>query len=228
MSAPQSGHLAPKSPLLSSKSSVDRKRKTKNPCQICFLNTDLCICSLIPKLTLKTKITLVVHAKELKRTTNTGRLAIQALTNSEMRIRGQTKEPVDLSDLLTENYQTYLFYPSDTAVELTQQLIEQSPKPVQLIVPDGNWRQASKVHYRHHELKNIQRVMITDKSNSEIHMRTETKEEGMATLQAIAFALGITENESVRDQLLALYDAKLKRTLFGRGQLKAEDIKIKP
>lgn len=241
MSVPQSGRLDSKSPLLSSspedpkeslsdskktKTKFDRKRKTKAPCPICFLNTDLCICSLIPKLNLKTKVVLVVHTKELKRTTNTGRLAIHSLVNSEMRIRGLSHDALDLSELLTDEYQTYLFYPSDDAVELNQDLISQSNKPVQLIVPDGNWRQASKVHYRHAELKNVQRVMITEKNTSTLHMRTEIKDEGMATLQAIAFALGITENQAVKDQLLKVYEAKLKRTLFGRGQLKAEDIKI--
>ncbi len=61
-----------------------------------------CICHLIPKLNLKTKLTLVIHHRELKRTTNTGRLATQALVNSEMHIRGQKDEPLDLSSLLNE------------------------------------------------------------------------------------------------------------------------------
>jgi DTW domain-containing protein YfiP len=238
VSVPHSGHLVPKLPLLSSDSNTEskqeavkkkskdsRKRKTKNPCERCFLNKELCLCSLIPKLNLKTKISLIIHAKEMKRTTNTGRLALEALTNSQMIIRGLTKEPVDLSNLVQDEYQTYLFYPSDDAIELNQDLIKKQNKPVHLIVPDGNWRQASKVHYRHPELKNIQRVKIGEKNTSVLHMRTEIKEEGMATLQAIAFALGITEGENVKNQLLELYDQKLKRTLFGRGQLKASDIK---
>ncbi|MBC7464779.1 MAG: DTW domain-containing protein [Bdellovibrio sp.] len=207
-------------------SKLDRKRKTKAPCPVCFLHTELCICSLIPKLDLKTKVVLVIHTKELKRTTNTGRLAMHSLVNSEMRVRGLSHDALDLSDLLTNDYQTYLFYPSDDAIELNAELVSKSNKPIQLIVPDGNWRQASKVHYRHGELKNVQRVMITEKNTSTLHMRTEVKDEGMATLQAIAFALGITENQAVKDQLLNVYTAKLKRTLFGRGQLKAEDIKI--
>lgn len=196
-----------------------RKRKTKDPCPGCFLNRNYCICDLFPRLDLKTRVCLVVHAKELKRTTNTGRLAIHSLVNSEMRIRGQTTDALDLSDLLTPNYQTFLFYPSEDAVDLTPELIQLDPRPVQLIVPDGNWRQASKVHYRHRELKNVPRVMIKSPNLEKHHLRAENTAEGMATLQAIAHALGVIEGANVQNALLSLYKAKLEGTLMGRGQL---------
>jgi DTW domain-containing protein YfiP len=196
---------------------LDRKRKTKDPCPVCFLNKSRCVCAFIPKLTLKTRLCLVVHAKELKRTTNTGRLAVTALTNSEMRIRGVEDSPVDLSDLLVPEYRTVLFYPSENALELNQEFVNSDPRPIQLIVPDGNWRQASKVHYRHHELADVPRVMIKEANKSEHHMRAETTAEGMATLQAIAEAFGIIEGAEAKKALLDLYEAKLKATLEGRS-----------
>ncbi len=198
---------------------ISRKRKTIAPCQTCFLHVDRCICTLIPSLTLKTKISLIVHTKELKRTTNTGRLAVKALVNSEMRIRGEGKEALDLSDLLAPEYKTYLFYPSDEAIELDENLVKSSPLPIQLIVPDGNWRQASKVHYRHHELKDIQRVKISTPNLNPQHMRAENTEHGMATLEAIAHALGIIEGKAVGDVMMKLYQDKLEATLRGRGIL---------
>lgn len=198
---------------------IARKRKPQDPCQVCFLHKDRCICGSIPTLNLKTKISLVIHAKELKRTTNTGRLALKALTNSEMRIRGEGRETLDLSDLLSPAYRTLLFYPSDNAVELDQQFVSESPLPIQLIVPDGNWRQASKVHYRHHELGDIPRVKISTPNTAGLHMRTETTEAGMATLEAIAHALGIIEGAEVKEKLMTFYQRKLEETLKGRGQL---------
>lgn len=196
-----------------------RKRKTKDPCPTCFLNRSLCICDLFPTLQLATRVCLVIHAKELKRTTNTGRLALKALVNSEMRVRGDSREALDLSDLLVPEYRTLLFYPSDDALELNEEFIRQDSRPMQLIVPDGNWRQASKVHYRHHELKDVPRVMIKTPNRAKFHLRAENTPEGMATLQAIAHALGIIEGEDVKSALLALYSAKLEKTLLGRGIL---------
>lgn len=196
-----------------------RKRKTKDPCLDCGLHKDLCICDLIPSLTFRTKVCLVIHKKELKRTTNTGRLAIKSLTNSEMRIRGdEDRKALDLSDLLVPTYRTYLFYPSDDSVELTQDLVAESSLPIQLIVPDGNWRQASKVHTRHPELKNILKIKIGSINSSQEHLRAEHSPEGMATLQAIAQALQIIEGPSAVEPLLKLYEAKLRNTLVGRGK----------
>lgn len=199
---------------------LDRKRKTKDPCLECGLHKSLCLCHLIPTLTLKTRVCLVIHHRELKRTTNTGRLAIRSLPNSEMRVRGvKDQGPMDLSDLLTTGYRSLLFYPSDEARELTSDLVAETRLPVQLIVPDGNWRQASKVSIRHPELKSVERVKISTINSASIHLRAEHFDEGMSTLQAIALALGIIEGPPVGHQLLALYEEKLKRTLEGRGVL---------
>lgn len=197
---------------------IARKRKPHDPCQDCYLHKTRCICAEIPNISLKTKISLIIHAKELKRTTNTGRLAIKALTNSEMRIRGEDRGGLDLSDLLSPSYRTLLFYPSENAVELSQELIAEGSLPIQLIVPDGNWRQASKVHYRHPELKEIPRVMISSPNLSAYHMRTENTVSGMATLEAIAHALGVIEGEDIKTQILRVYERKLHETIKGRGQ----------
>ena len=71
-----------------------RKRKTIDPCERCGLHRSLCICGEIPLLSLATQVVLVIHAKELKRTTNTGRLAIHALLNSKMCVRGEGQVPL--------------------------------------------------------------------------------------------------------------------------------------
>lgn len=195
----------------------DRKRKTKDPCPDCFLHRDRCICHLVPKLELNTRLCLVIHAKEMKRTTNTGRLALKCLPNSEMKVRGDLNNPLDLSDILVPEYRTVLFYPAENAEELTINFVQADPRPIQLIVPDGNWRQASKVHHRHAELKDVPRVKISTPNEETLHMRVETIPEGMATLEAIAHAMGIIEGDTVKEKLLQFYQAKLKETLKGRG-----------
>ena len=156
-----------------------RKRKTKDPCPVCGLHRELCICCHIPNLRLLTKVTLVVHAKELKRTTNTGRLLIHSLVNSEMRVRGGLDENIDLSDILSPQYKSLLFYPGEDALELNAGLVAQSAKPIQLIVPDGNWRQASKVRSRQKELGEIPCVRISTPNVAQQHLRAESRVNGM-------------------------------------------------
>lgn len=204
---------------------LNRKRKTKSPCPGCSLHLDLCLCLLIPKLDLTTRVSLVIHHKELKRTSNTGQLALKSLTNSTIRIRGLKDSPLDLEDLLTDDYETLLLFPSDDAETLTSDFISNIKKKIQIIVPDGNWRQASKVHTRYKELANIKRVKVGRVGTDPYHLRAETTKDGMATLQAIAYALGAIEGEEIQNQLLDLYNEKLVRTLIGRGQLPLSAIK---
>ena len=139
--------------------------------------------------------------------------------NSEMRVRGDTREPLDLRDLLNSRYRTFLFYPSDDAVELDNELVARDRTPIQLIVPDGTWRQASKVHFRHHELRDVPRVKISAPDSSKFHLRAQHRPEGMATLQAIAHALGVLEGDLVKAQLMKLYDLRVERALVARGWL---------
>jgi DTW domain-containing protein YfiP len=175
------------------------------------------MCDSIPTIELSTRICLVVHHRELTRSSNTGLLALRALVNSEMRVRGETTDTLDLSDLLSSKYRTFLFYPSADAVELDKALVMEQAAPIQLIVPDGTWRQARKVHYRHPELKSVQRVKISTPNSSIFQLRAQQRPERMVTLQAIAQALGVIEGEAVESQLMNLYRKKVERTLGGRG-----------
>jgi len=197
---------------------VKGQRKTQDPCEGCFLHKSRCICHLIPELNLRTRLILVIHAKELKRTTNTGRLATLALKNSRLCVRGRLGEDLDLSDQLDPGYESFLLYPSDDALELSG-LSKKRKLPAQLIVPDGNWRQATKVGLRHKELSHLQRVKISPPPNSfeaRSYLRKEHFEGGMSTLEAIAFALGHFEGPDVQESLLKLFSAKLNATLDGR------------
>ena len=103
----------------------------------------------MPRLELRTKICLIIHHRELSRSSNTGLLAVRALVNSEVRIRGEGRAILDLKDVLSSQYRTFLFYPTNDAVELDKALVMQEHTPIQLIVPDGTWRQARKIHARH-------------------------------------------------------------------------------
>lgn len=196
---------------------MPRSRNVENQCPICAASRTQCLCDVVPRIELKTRICLVIHRRELTRSSNTGLLALRALVNSEMRIRGGGRDALDLTDLLTPRYRTFLFYPSDDAVELDQALVAQERTPIQLIVPDGSWRQARKIHSRQHELKDVARVKIGTPNNPAFQLRAQSRPEGMATLQAIAHGLGVIEGDGVGAQLMNLYHAKIERTLMARG-----------
>src|SRR6185436_11175602 len=155
--------------------------KAKQRCSVCGASLTLCMCAEVPRLDLRTKVALVIHHRELSRSSNTGLLALQSLVNSELRIRGDSREALDLSDLLSPRYRTLLFYPSADALELDRELVCRDSRPIQLIVPDGTWRQARKIHSRQPELKNIPRVKISTPNRGTFQLRAQSRPERMAT-----------------------------------------------
>ena len=187
---------------------------------MCAASRTLCLCDAVPRIELRTKICLIIHHRELSRSSNTGLLAVRALVNSEVRIRGEGRATLDLKDVLSSQYRTFLFYPTNDAVELDKALVMQEHTPIQLIVPDGTWRQARKIHSRHPELKDLPRVKISTPNHSTFQLRAQSRPEGMATLQAIAHGLAVIEGDVVGAQLMKLYQAKIERTLRGRGILR--------
>lgn len=197
------------------------KRKTQAPCQGCFLHVERCICSQLKQVESLTRVDLVVHYKELKRTTNSGRLIESLLENQNIWVRGQLDAPLDYKSIVKEvDHTPLLLYPSDEAEVLSKQWVEdnKSEKPFQLIVPDGNWRQASKVHYRVEDFKHIKRVTLSENTfDRENLLRKESKPDGMSTLEAIGHTLGYLEGEGLKAHILEGYSLKKEAVLKGRG-----------
>jgi len=131
-----------------------------------------------------------------------------------MHVRGAIGGSPDLSGLLNSKYESFVLYPSDDALELAT---IRSNKPIQLIVSDGNWRQASKINTRCSELRHLPRVKVSHLNGASQHLRKEHFATGFSTLEAIAYALGILEGKEVGESLMTLYRAKLNATLAGRG-----------
>ena len=196
---------------------MTRQRKLRERCGVCASSRTLCLCDVVPRIELKTRIALIIHHRELSRNSNTGLLALKALVNSAVRIRGEGREALDLQELLDSEYRTFLFFPCADAVELDRALVSEENRPVQLIVPDGTWRQAKKILSRHPELKELPRVKISTPRSPTFQLRAQSRPERMATLQAIAHGLGVIEGDWVQAQLMKLYDTKIERTLMGRG-----------
>src|ERR1043165_1040507 len=109
---------------------LSRSRQTKDSCPICSASQTLCLCTVMPRIELSTKVCLVIHRREMTRSSNTGLLALRALVNSEMRIRGEGRETLNLTNLLSDQYRTLVFYPSHDAVELDEELVMRERTPI--------------------------------------------------------------------------------------------------
>ena len=69
------------------------------------------------------------------------------LPNCEIYLRGIQDQPIDWENIIKEDEQNFVFFPSDDAIDITE--VELDPKKkVHIIVPDGSWNQTAKIPKR--------------------------------------------------------------------------------
>jgi len=176
-----------------------------------------CICAGAPRLTLATRIVLVMHRREVAKPTATGPLALMTLTHSELRVHGHQDRPVDLRDLHDDGRRLLALYPSQDARPLGRDFAHGDPRPITVIVPDGSWRQASKAVRRLPGLELAEHVTLPPGPPSRYRLRREPKEGGLATFEAIARVLGFLESPAVQAELEAFFERMVEATLATRG-----------
>ena len=197
---------------------MSRRDNRANRCGICLMHIGLCVCPLVPRIETKTRLVLVIHHTEIRKPTNTGHLGAACLVNSEVHVRGREgapSRPIEWGETTP-----LLLFPHEGEAEPLAPV----PGPVTLIVPDGNWRQASKVRARVPGLRDVRCVTLPPGPPSMYRLRSEPHPAGLATIEAIARAMGILEGPHVQEALERVFRAMVERTLWVRGSIAAEDV----
>ncbi len=139
-----------------------------------------------------------MHCREQKKPTATGPMALSILENSELYLHGVPHAPLDLTHLSREGRRVVILFPEESSVPLDELERKSDQRPITLIVPDGSWRQASRVPRRVEGLNQAERVTLPHGQATNWGIRRETREGGLATFEAIARALGILESLEVQ------------------------------
>ncbi len=186
----------------------------------------ICICSLIPRITTRTRLELIVHVREIRKPTNTGCLAAKCLTNSATHVRGSQDETVPYDAIFDDRYENYFLFPAEHAEVLSPDMVAEAGKPIRLIVPDGNWGQASRVASRIPDGAKFRQVILPPGDPTQYRLRREPRQrpEGLATMEAIARAYSIIESKEVEAELLKIFRIMVDRSLWTKGKLAAEDV----
>lgn len=197
---------------------MSRRDNRANRCGLCLMHLGLCVCSLIPRIETVTRLVLVIHHTELRKPTNTGHLAAACLVNSEVHVRGVEGAPSE--PISWGNRVPLLLFPHEGEAEP----LRPTTRPVALVVPDGNWRQASKVRARVPGLNQVRCVALPEGPPSIYRLRSEAHAVGLATMEAIARAMGILEGQHAQQALEHVFRVMVERTLWARGQLSTDDV----
>lgn len=157
---------------------------------------------------------VVMHHTEARRSTNTGRLALACLPNSEFHLRGVPGAPEALA--LDPGREPLLLFPHDDA-EILAPRPAGSP-PVALVVPDGTFRQASKVRARVEGLALARAVRLPPGAPSRYRLRAFPHAHALSTIEAIGRALTILEGDPAAEEALTrVFQGMVARTLVAKG-----------
>jgi DTW domain-containing protein len=189
-----------------------------NRCTNCRINNLLCVCEFIKPFNIATTVSLVVHVRELKLTSNTAQFAQKMLPqNVDIAIRGRINENFDPQPTLNKPGRPLFLYPHDDALELHEGFKKEFPGPYNLIIPDGNWQQARKVRNREEAFSKIPAVKLPPGIHGEYGLRKAQHPEWLSTYEAMAQALGILESREITDKLMEFFRVWVKRTEIARS-----------
>lgn len=200
---------------------MSRRDNADRRCAACRMHLGLCVCALVPRLVTRTRLVLILHKLEERKTTNTGQLAARALVNSEIVVRGREGE-ADRPIAVPAGAQPVLLYPAEDAVPLAT--FASTASPVVLAVPDGNWRQAAKARKRVPGLDRVPCATLPQGDTTAYRLRFEPQKGGLATIEAIARAFAILEGAEVAERMLVPFRAMVERTLWSRGVIDASQV----
>jgi DTW domain-containing protein YfiP len=189
--------------------------KRNDRCMRCRMHEGYCFCSEIPTFALQTRVVLIIHRTEIRKPSATGPLALEVLSNSEMRVHGYQEAPLDVNDLFVPDRRVVLMFPRENAPALDRSFLDADKRPLTLVFPDGNWGQASRMARRIPGMSRAETAVLPRGQRTRWGLRREPHEEGLATFEAIARSVGLVESPTVQNAMESLFDLMVERTRMG-------------
>jgi len=171
-------------------------------CPRCLFQRRVCLCAEIPTLETQTRIVIVRHHLERWRSSNSGRLAHLALTNSVIVDHGGEGGPAVLPPLEG----AWLVYP-----EGEPRVVAPVPPPRQLVFLDATWSQARRMFRKLDALRGVPILRLPEAPMPAARLRESPGEGRVSTIEAIARALRLVEGEAPAAALEALFALAVQR-----------------
>lgn len=187
------------------------------------MHRSLCICALLPRLVTRTRVLLIIHQLEAVKPTNTGLVAARCLVNSAVVYRGRIPEEKAETvgeEIAPEGVTSLFLFPHADATPLESW--RGRSENIQLVVPDATWSQAARMRGR--MARGLPCVSLPARGVGADRLRAAPRPGRMATLEAVAAALGILEGPAVDEALMRVYRIMTERTLWTNGRIRTEDV----
>jgi DTW domain-containing protein YfiP len=160
------------------------------------------------------KITLLTHVKELAKRSNTGRVVIDVLGSDAEQLNWDRMNPPPGLVEEIEKGGVALIYPGatdDTNGDLTG--------IHRVILIDGTWHEARKIHQRSPYLHKIHRISLQTGKKSVYNLRKNQKESGLCTAECVIEVLRRSGNHADAERLEECFLAFIRPQDAMRGSV---------
>ncbi len=176
-------------------------------CPRCLLLQRVCLCAEVPTITTRTRVVIVRHHLERDRSSNTGRLAHQALPNSVIVDHGGSLADAHRGPAVLPPLDgAWVLFPAGEPTTVCP-----DPPPRQLVVLDATWSQARRMYRKLDALRGLPILRLPDIPVSTARLRQSPGEGRVSTIEAIAAALRLLEGDAVADPLERLFSVAVER-----------------
>lgn len=169
-------------------------------CERCTLPPRVCFCADLIPIVAQTPIAVISHPRELGKPTSSGSFAALAISGLRVFVRGDPGIAAHVAGQRAAGRTPVLLFPHESAVPL-----ETIPGPIALYASDGNWRQGRKVGMREPAFRGVVQARLPAPVDR-ARLRWNPRADRMATMEAIAYAMGILEGEAISAAILSAYD----------------------
>jgi DTW domain-containing protein YfiP len=169
-------------------------------CERCFLQRARCVCASIPRVEpSRTRVTVIRHALERFKHSNTGRLVGLAVAGARVVDWGVRGAP---SPELAFGPDALLLWPEGEPMPAPPP----PGAPVELVVLDGTWPQARRMLQRLPALRGMRRLALPPPAHPLPRLRRTREVPQMSTLEAVAHALSFLEDDTIAAPLRSLLE----------------------
>ena len=180
----------------------------REKCYKCYRPKSSCMCSYFTHIDTETKFVILMHPKEFKKVkNNTGHFTHQSLDNSELFVGIDFTHNSRINEIIA-THQSYILYPSENALNLTQENPKNSSKPLAIFLIDSTWACTKKMFRESKNLQKLQHMSFTTTKTSQYQIKEQPDAVYLSTIESTLVVLEALHNygiESIEEKSLELF-----------------------
>ena len=155
------------------------------------------MCAFCADIETDTKFVILMHPKEFKKVkNNTGHFTHLSLRNSELFIGIDFSDNKRINEIIA-SHESYILFPSQDALNLTQQKPAHSKKPLALFLIDSTWACTKKMFTQSKNLQKLKHMSFTTQKTSEYQIKEQPDKRYLSTIESTLVVLELLNEHGV-------------------------------